>query len=129
MPCRSHLILHRICQCLNICDMSICDSLRKLSCTNAKLFVIAENRSSWGFQQARRDSDALLGGVIPPNIFRITIKLFTSPPCWNRNGHCISCDLFFIVTVVGQMVKMPQWKVLRHISGETLSKINDKHIL
>ena len=56
-------------------------------------------------------SDEHLGGVggerHAPNTFEIVKNLAKSRPCYKRVGHSAFHDLFFLATIVGQMVKAP----------------------
>ena len=47
------------------------------------------------------------GHVKPPRIFKLARKLVKSQQCCKRVGHSIFCELFFLLTVVGQFFKAP----------------------
>ena len=58
-----------------------------------------------------------MGGVTPPNIFRVARRLVESQSCCKRVGYSISRDIL-LATIVGQIVKTsPQRKVPQHTTS------------
>ena len=47
-----------------------------------------------------------MGGIAPPNIFKLARKLVKSQQCCKRVGHSIFCN-YFLEIIVGQLVKTP----------------------
>ena len=78
--------------------------------------MLKENQDRKAEEQGCADGGV---GALSPNIFNFARKLVKSQPFCERVCYSIFCDLFFLVSIVGQLVKVPpsRQKVSLHITA------------